>query len=158
PSGPKGIMQISAATARSMGLRVVTVTRYRVTRDKVKLKSGKYKTVVHKTPYVVTVRDDRLSPERAIPAAAVYLAGLERQFGCRDWAIFAYQCGVGCVGEMQELTRRAQGIPKDNVSVPRMFFSCSPAYNRVLYQAIQQQMLRDFSPTYYFRVRRAEQL
>jgi hypothetical protein len=158
PSGPKGIMQISAATARSMGLSIVTATRYRVTRDKVKLKSGKYKTVTHRTPYVVTVRDDRLSPERAIPAAAVYLAGLERQFGGRDWAIFAYHCGVGCVSEMQTLTRQAQGVPKDDVSVARMFFSCSPAYNRVLYQAIQQQMLRDFSPTYYFRIRRAEQL
>ena len=158
PSGPKGIMQISAATARSMGLQIVTATRYRVTRDKVKLKSGKFKTVTHRTPYVVTVRDDRLSPERAIPAAAVYLAGLERQFGGRDWAIFAYHCGVGCVGEMHELTRRAQGVPKDDVSVTRMFFSCSPAYNRELYQAVQQQMLRDFSPTYYFRIRRAEQL
>jgi hypothetical protein len=78
-----------------------------------------------------TVRDDRLSPERAIPAAAVYLAGLERQFGGRDWAIFAYHCG-GCVSEMHELTRRAQGVPQNDVSVARMFFTCSPPYNREL--------------------------
>jgi hypothetical protein len=162
PSGPKGIMQISAATARIMGLKVVVSTRYKVTREKVAVKTAKgkpkYKTVVHKTPYIVSVRDDRLLPDRAIPAAAVYLAGLEQKFGGRDWAVFAYHCGVGCVGEMQDLTRRARGIPKDEITVPRMFFSSNPAWNRELYQAVQQQMLRDYSPTYYFRVMRAEQL
>lgn len=158
-TGPKGIMQISGATARSMGLKVVQATRYKVTREKVPVKGkAKFKTVTHKTPYVVTVRDDRLYPDRAIPAAAVYLAGMEQHFGGRDWAVFAYHCGQGCVGEMLELTRRARGIPKDDVTVPRMFFSSSPAWNHELYQAIQQQMLRDYSPTYYFRIMRAEQL
>ncbi len=162
PAGPKGIMQISAATARIMGLKVAIVTRYKVTRDKVPVKGRggviRYKTVAHRTPYTVTARDDRLSPDRAIPAASVYLAGLEQKFGGRDWAIFAYHCGVGCVGEMQDLTRHAHGISKDQVSVPRMFFSANPAWNRELYEAIEQQMRRDYSPTYYFRVRRAEQL
>ena len=164
PAGPRGIMQISAATARGMGLQVVVATRYRVTRDKVlapsknKNAKPKYKIVTHKTPYTVTVRDDRLIPSRAIPAAAVYLAGMQQKFGGIDWAIFAYHCGQGCVTEMLELTRRARGIPKDNVSVARMFFSCSPAWNRELYEAIEQQMQRDYSPTYYFRVMRAQQL
>jgi hypothetical protein len=162
PSGPKGIMQISGATARGMGLRVVMATRYRVTRDRVlisaKAKKPRYKTLTHRTPYVVTVRDDRLIPERAIPAAARYLAGMEQKFGGRDWAIFAYHCGQGCVAEMMDLTRRARGIPKDQLTVPRMFFSNSPSWNRELYQAIQQQMQRDWSPTYYFRILRAQQL
>ncbi|HEY2018246.1 MAG TPA: transglycosylase SLT domain-containing protein [Bryobacteraceae bacterium] len=162
PTGPKGIMQISAATARYMGLKVIVNTRYRVTRERVlvagKGKKPKYKTVTKRTPYVVSVRDERLVPERAIPAAAVYLAGLEQKFGGRDWAIFAYHCGPGCVAEMQELTRRARGIPKDQVTVARMFFSANPARNRELYEAIQQQMQRDYSPTYYFRIMRAEQL
>jgi len=163
PSGPKGIMQISAATARTMGLSVSVVTRYRTTKTKVlvpgkKGKKPKYKTITHKTPYVVTTRDDRLYPERAIPAAARYLAGMERKFGGRDWAIFAYHCGQGCVGAMQEITRNARGVPKDDVTVDRMFFSANPAWNRELYQAIEQQMGRDFSPTYYYRVRRAEEL
>ena len=39
-----------------------------------------------------------------------------------------------------------------------LFFSCSPVWNRELYQAIQQQMQRDWSPTYYFRIQRAQQL
>ena len=162
PAGPRGIMQISAATAHVMGLRVIVNTRYKVSRERVlvsaKGKKPRYKTVTHKTPYVVSVRDERLIPERAIPAAAVYLAALERSFGGRDWAIFAYHCGTGCVSEMQDLTRRARGIPRDQVTVPRMFFSASPAWNRELYEAIQQQMLRDYSPTYYFRIMRAEQL
>jgi hypothetical protein len=162
-TGPKGIMQISGATAVSMGLKVTYATRYRTTRDKVPVKAkgkGKttYRTVTRKTPYKVLVRDDRVLPERAIPAAAHYLAGMERKFGGRDWAVFAYHCGQGCVGMMQEITRRARGIPKDKMTVARMFFSHSPAWNRELYDAVQQQMLRDYSPTYWFRIRRAEQL
>jgi Transglycosylase SLT domain len=162
PAGPKGIMQISAATAKSMGLKVVQATRYRVTRERVaiktKSKKTKYRTITHKTAYLVTLRDDRLYPDRAIPAAARYLAGMEQKFGGLDWAIFAYHCGQGCVAEMLDLTRHARGIPSDQITVPRMFFSCNPAWNRELYQAIEQQMQRDYSPTYYFRVMRAEQL
>ncbi len=161
PAGPKGIMQISSATAHSMGLRVIERTRYRVTRHRVqRTRHGRkqYVTLVHRVPYVVTLRDDRLSPDRAIPAAANYLAGMAQKFGGLDWAIFAYHCGQGCVGEMIDLTRHAQGIPKNELTVPRMFFSCSPVWNRDLYQAIQQQMQRDWSPTYYFRIVRAEQL
>ncbi len=161
-TGPKGIMQISGATATSMGLRVITATRYRSTKQKVpaKSKGGKivYKTVTKKTPYKVVVRDERLQPERAIPAAARYLAWMEQKFGGRDWAIFAYHCGQGCVNMMQEVTRHARGIPKDDMTVARMFFSNSPAWNRELYDAVQQQMQRDYSPTYWFRIRRAEQL
>jgi hypothetical protein len=163
PAGPRGIMQISHATAASMGLRVVYATRYKSTREKVPVKSKKtgkttYRTVTRKTPYKVMVRDDRMSPDRAIPAAAKYLAGMEQKYGGRDWAIFAYHCGQGCVNMMQDLTRRARGISQDQVTVPRMFFSSSPAWNRELYEAIQQQMQRDYSPTYWFRVQRAEQL
>ena len=162
-TGPKGIMQISGATAATMGLRVSYATRYKTSREKVALKpKGKskitYRTVTRKTPYKVLVRDDRMLPDRAIPAAANYLAGMERKFGGRDWAVFAYHCGQGCVGMMQELTRRARGIPKDQMTVARMFFSQSPAWNRELYDAVQQQMQRDYSPTYWFRIRRAEQL
>ena len=159
---PRGIMQISLDTARTMGLKFGHVTRFRTIRVKVRVKTAgrkvKYKTVARRTPYTVIVRDERLIPERAIPAAADYLAGMERTFGGRDWAIFAYHCGQGCVAEMQELTRRAHGIPKDQITVPRMYFSSSPAWNRELYLAIQQQMQRDYSPTYYFRILCASQL
>jgi hypothetical protein len=155
-------MQISEATARTMGLKVVHGTRYNITREKVqvpsKRKKPKYRTVSHKTPYQVITRDDRMVPDRAIPAAAKYLAGMEGKFGGRDWAIFAYHCGQGCVAEMQELTRRARGIPQDQATVARMFFSCSPVWNLELYQAVEQQMQRDYSPTYWFRIERAEQL
>jgi hypothetical protein len=162
PAGPKGIMQISGATARAMGLRVVTARRYRTSKQRVLVpakgkKKASYRTVTRKIPYSVVVRDDRMFPERAIPAAARYFASMESKFG-RDWAVFAYHCGQGCVGEMMELTRRARGIPRDQLTVPRMFFSNNPAWNRELYQAIQQQMQRDWSPTYYFRIMRAQQL
>jgi len=162
PAGPKGIMQISEATAHTMGLEVKHATLYRKVKDRVEAPSKrgkpKFKTVTRKVPYVATVRDDRLVPGRAIPAAAMYLAGMERKFGGRDWAIFAYHCGQGCVAQMLDLTRSSSGIPSDQATVARMFFSCSPAWNRDLYLAIQQEMQRDWSPTYWFRVKRAEQL
>ena len=38
-TGPKGIMQVSGATAVSMGLRVTYATRYKTTREKVLVKA-----------------------------------------------------------------------------------------------------------------------
>ena len=161
PAGPRGIMQISVPTAHDMGLAVVVATRYRITKQRVAVTTAghtRFKTVTRRTPYTAMVRDDRLIPERAIPAAAMYLANLERKFGGRDWAIFAYHCGVGCVSEMIGLTRNARGVPPNQVTVPRMFFSATPGWNRELYSAIEAQMLRDYSPTYYFRIMRVQEL
>jgi hypothetical protein len=162
PSGPRGIMQISHGTAREMGLHVVRTVKYRTVREKVQVRDKRNrlvtKVVRRRVPYAVAGRDERLTPERAIPAAAMYLANLERRYGGRDWAIFAYHCGEGCVAEMLDLTRRARGIPKDQVTVARMFFSANPAWNRELYEAVSMQMQRDYSPTYWFRVRRAQEL
>ena len=111
-------MQISRDTAATMGLRVTYATRYKSVKVRVPIKSRRrtkttYRIVTRKTPYRVLVRDDRVVPERAIPAAANYLAGMERKFGGRDWAVFAYHCGQGCVSMMQEITRHARGIPKN---------------------------------------------
>src|ERR1700736_832738 len=87
PSGPRGIMQVSHATAVSMGLRVVSSTRYKSSREKVAVKNKKgkttYRTVTRRTPYKVITRDDRMNPDLAIPAAAKYLAGMEQKFGGR---------------------------------------------------------------------------
>lgn len=162
PAGPKGIMQVSEATARIMGLTVTRATRYRVTRERVpvktKSKKPKFKTLVRKEPYTVTVRDDRLNPARAIPAAAAYLAGMERKFGARDWAIFAYHCGQGCAARLLDLTRAAVGPSPDQATVARMFFCANPVRNREIYETVQREMQRDYSPTYWFRVMRAQQL
>jgi Transglycosylase SLT domain len=161
PAGPKGIMQFSEATARAAGLRVVRSTRFKITTDRklVRRKNGKpiYRVVRHRSPYTVMVRDDRLNPERAVPAAANYLARLENKFGGRDWAVFAYHCGEGCIAELLPLTQAALGH-KPQPTVAEMFFAASPALHRDLYEAIQRHMQRDYSPTYWFRIMRAEQL
>ena len=157
PAGPKGIMQISEATARSMGLRVVRSTRYK-TGTQTRTVRGKRRTVRTRVPYTVTVRDDRLTPELAIPAAARYLARLERKYNGRDWAIFAYHCGEGCVSYLRSIAEMASGFRGHPLTVARMFFNSSPAFNRNLNEAIQAQMQRDYSPTYWFRVMRAEEL
>jgi len=160
PAGPRGLMQFSEATARAAGLRIVRVTKFKIvtSRQRVRTKSGGsvYRTVRRKTPYTVTVRDDRLNPERAAPAAARYLARLETKFNGRDWAIFAYHCGEGCVSDLLPLTEAA--VHHRQPTVAEMFFSASPTRNTELYQALQREMQRDYSPTYWFRVKRAEQL
>ncbi len=160
PAGPRGIMQFSEATARAAGLRIVRVTRFQVatSHQLVRKKSGKsvYRTVQHKVPYTVTVRDDRLNPQRAAPAAARYLARMETKFGGRDWAIFAYHCGEGCVSDLLPLTEAA--VHHRQPTVAEMFFAANPAYHRELYEAVQREMQRDYSPTYWFRIERAEQL
>jgi hypothetical protein len=161
PTGPRGIMQISAATAKTMGLKIVYVTRYRVTKERrtVKNRRGRpvTRTVRVKTPYTVLVRDDRLVPERAIPAAARHLARMQEKFGGMDWAVFAYHCGEGCVATMRGLTEEADGLKKPP-TVAKMFFGGSPVFNRELNDAIQSEMERDYSPTYYFRIMKAEEL
>ncbi len=161
PAGPKGIMQFSEATARAAGLRVVRVTRFKITTERklVARKAGPpvHRTVRHRIPYTVTMRDDRLNPDRAVPAAANYLSRMETKFGGRDWAVFAYHCGEGCVAELLPLAQAALG-GKHQPTVAAMFFAANPALHRDLYDAIQRHMQRDYSPTYWFRVQRAEQL
>lgn len=160
PAGPRGIMQVSEATARRMGLKIVRARRYKVTseRRKVRTKKGMaYRTVKVRTPYSVTVRDERLIPDLAIPAAARYLHDMESHFGGRDWAVFAYHCGEGCVSDFLSLVQHARDL-KGSPTVARAFFSSSPVRNREIYEAIRHHMDRDYSPTYWFRIMRAEQL
>lgn len=161
PAGPKGIMQFSEATARAAGLRVVRITKFKISSERklVRGKSGKatYRVVRRRVPYTITVRDDRLNPERAVPAAANYLARLETKFGGLDWAVFAYHCGEGCITELAGLAQAALGA-NPQPSVAQAFFAATPSRYPDLYQALQRHMQRDFSPTYWFRVQRAEQL
>jgi Transglycosylase SLT domain len=162
PAGPRGILQISEATGKRMGLRIVYAARHRTvkTQTAIRNKHGKlvYRTVRHKETYTVLVRDDRLKPEKAIPAAATYLAGLEQRYGGRDWAIWAYHCGEGCVADFRAMANGANGLGGPPAGVAKVFFGCSPVWNRDLCGAIRAQMDRDYSPTYWFRVMRAEQL
>jgi hypothetical protein len=161
PAGPRGILQISEATGKRIGLRVVYATRHRTIKTKTTMpdKHGKpvTRTVRRKETYTVLLRDDRLKPEKAIPAAATYLAGMEQRYGGRDWAIWAYHCGEGCVADFRAMAKSAQGLG-DAPSVAKVFFGCSQVWNRELCEAIHTQMERDYSPTYWFRVMRAEQL
>jgi len=160
PAGPRGIMQFSEATARAAGLRVARVTRYKIVTERkvIHTETGKtiHRTVRRKVAVAVTTRDDRMNPERAVPAAAQYLARLQNKYNGLDWAIFAYHCGEGCVAELRPLAETAVG--HKNPSVAETFFAANPARNKDLYEALQRHMQRDYSPTYWFRVQRAEQL
>ena len=109
-----------------------------------------------RVPYTVLVRDERLIPEKAVPAAAKYLARLENKYGGRDWAVWAYHCGEGCTNEVRGIAER-EGISQP-LTVPKVFFGAHPAKNRDLWESLKHHMDRDYSPTYWFRIRRAEQL
>src|SRR4029079_16537952 len=119
------IMQIASATARVMGLKIVYATRYKISTEKKLVRETKGKptwtTVRKRIPYTVLVRDERMIPDRAIPAAAQYLARLEERYGGRDWAVFAYHCGEGCAGEVRAIAQRSIGIG-ESPSVARVFF------------------------------------
>jgi hypothetical protein len=161
PAGPKGIMQFSESTARAAGLQVVYATRYKTTRTKQlvqrKDKPAVYRTVTTRTAYAVKIRDDRFVPDRAVMAAGRYLARLDDKFDGLDWAVFGYHCGEGCIQELMPLAEDALGR-KPQPSVAAMFFAANPARHRDLYEAIERHMQRDYSPTYWFRIKRAEQL
>ncbi|HTQ58265.1 MAG TPA: transglycosylase SLT domain-containing protein [Bryobacteraceae bacterium] len=162
PSGPRGIMQIAEATGRQMGLRIGYATRHRSVKIRTATRDRhgrvRYRTVRRRETYTVLVRDDRLNPERAVNAAAQYLAGMEQRYGGRDWAIWAYHCGQGCVADFQSVMKGIPELADPPASVARVFFGCSPVWHRELCATLHAQMDRDYSPTYWFRVMRAEQL
>lgn len=161
PAGPRGIMQFSQSTAKIAGLQVVTSNRYRIVSEKKKVVvKGKTvtKVVSTKVPYQVIIRDDRLVPEKAVPAAAKYLARMSAKFDGPDLAVFAYHCGEGCVADFIALAKQSPMFKSQPITVPRLFFAGSPVQNHDIYQRIKEQMLRDYSPTYYFRIMRAQQL
>lgn len=164
PTGPRGPMQIAEGTAKQMGLKIERGTKYRTVSKriavKVRAKKGRkirYVTKQQRIPYQTIIRDDRMVPELAIPAAAQYLQRLEGKFGSRDLAIAAYHCGEGGINELVNLARGSFGISRP-VTMPEIFFKCSPAYNRRLYLGVKKHLARDFSPTYWFRVKKAEEL
>jgi len=171
PTGPKGIGQIARGTAKEMGLKIKEATKYRIVKQKVVSKvrpksakgkkSSKTRTIVRyrtkKIPYKVVVLDERLKPEKAIPAMGKYLAGLTEELGGQGLAIFAYHCGESGVRGLLRLANEAKGFTEP-ITVPQMFFRCSPAFNAELYTGIKKQMARDYSPTYWFRIQRAVEL
>jgi len=59
---------------------------------------------------------------------------------------------------LRSIAEMASGFKGHPLTVARMFFNCNPTFNRNLYQALQTQMQRDYSPTYWFRIMRAEEL
>ena len=106
-------------------------TRYKITTEKKLVRKKKKRKPVwvnvrRKIPYTVLVRDERMYPEKAIPAAAQYLARLENRYGGRDWAVFAYHCGEGCAGEVRAIAQRSDGLGEKS-SVAKVFFGATPA-------------------------------
>ena len=166
PSGPRGIMQFTAATAREAGVihreeveRTITVRVSRKDRNGGPLKKGgklQYR-IVRKKGLVKVDIDDRMKPDKAIAGAATYLSYLSGKYGSVDLAIFAYHCGEGCMGQFLEAAKKSEGF-KGGVTAPKLFFLNSPVWNRELNRLVAFHMGRDWSPTYFFRITRAEEV
>ena len=159
----KGIMQIVPGTAKMMGLKVGTVTEYKLVPQKPKLikkaKGGQpavYKDMPDKRVAYKTVIDERLMPEKAVPAAAKFLAMLTKKYeGRTDFAVWAYHSGEGFPDKALTLAKK-YGI--SNPTVAKLFFSSSPVWNEELYALYQKDMSLDYGPMYYFTVMQAVEL
>ena len=120
PAGPKGHHADCGGDGPHYGAEIVYATRYKIATEKKLVRKKKRKpvwiNVRRKIPYTVLVRDERMYPEKAIPAAAQYLARLENRYGGRDWAVFAYHCGEGCAGEIRAIAQRSRVWETSRVS------------------------------------------
>ncbi len=162
PSGPAGIIQISKSTAKLMGLRQYSETRLRQVLAQRKLvKKARpghpavYKDVpARKEKYKVLV-DERLDPSKAVPAAAKYLADMARRYGGVDFALWAYHSGEGRIGQVRKLIGKYR---IEDATVPLVFFGNTPEWRKDLYELIGKDMEKDYGPTYYFCVRKGEEL
>lgn len=175
---PKGIVQLTAASAWDEGLTVVYKTVTTKTSYKVWSKKRKrYITRTGKVKKFVMVQDDRYDPELAIPAGFRRLARTQRWFGGKlDFAIAEYHMGSLRMMNLMltHIRNKPRGLKqkvskediaeviaffrKSDLTYPQLFFRCTPTHNLLVYAHLTSLDDVDFSPTYYFRVQRARTL
>ncbi len=162
PAGPRGIMQFSEATARAAGLRVVRSTRFQVTTSHQLVRSAKQRSIrlsdrppqnaLHcdrsRRPLESRTRRNR---RRTISGAPGDTSSADA-IGPSSLITAAKAACRICL----PLTEAA--VHHKQPTVAEMFFAANPARHAELYQALQREMQRDYSPTYWFRIKRAEQL
>src|SRR3989344_7111938 len=155
PTGPRGIMQFAKATARDEGLAVIHTVKIIKEIRKVKIGKKFKKVVIKKKKPGKIIRDDRLKPYLAIPAAGQHLAWLRRFFnGSMEFAVAAYHSGAGAMGEMIHLAK--QKMDGREPTLEDLFFRNSRDHNPKLYEAVLKNMKRDKSPKYPFRIEASE--
>lgn len=161
PTGPRGVMQFAAGTARDMGL---IVKKCPVGPKKKKKKQAERENCVEV--------DERLDPEKSIFAAAKLLSQLHNRYGDLDYAIAAYHMGQGAMDSLvktyldpdydsdltmeQNIARAVlvlDGEKKQKgISYSDIFFRNTPYRNPNTFKKIAEINSRDFGPTYFYRV------
>ena len=123
-------------------------------------KHGKlvYRTVRHKETYTAMVRDDRLKPEKAIPAAALTWREWSSATAAATGRSGPTTAGEGCVADFRAMAQNTPGLDDPPASVARFSSAAARCGIASCARRIHAQMDRDYSPTYWFRVMRAEQL
>lgn len=167
PTGPRGIMQMTAHIRNFLHLSHKEVKKQKVVvrapRNKMLKRKTKERTIVRVLKKIVMI-DDRDDPKVAIPAGAKLLADMAQYYRQRykfsddvsqQLAVWEWHSGRPVV-DAAVLAAKKAGM-KD-ITVPRLFFLNNPGYNPELFKVIQGDMGHDYGPTYWFRVVRAGQL
>jgi hypothetical protein len=170
PTGPRGIMQMTARIGNYLHLRHKVETKAQVvikargSRNHAAHKGqSRIKSIV-KTLKRIVVVDDRGDASRAIPAGAKLLAETAQYYHqkynlpedvAQQFAVWEWHSGRPVVDKALKLAK--QGGIKD-ITLPQLFFLNSPGHNPELFALLQRDLDQDYGPTYWFRVMRAEQL
>ena len=171
PTGPAGIAQLTRSSARELGLAVdkrVRVGSRTVTKTSV-VGKGKNRRRVTRTVRqpVYKIFDDRYVPERAIGAMARRLSNRRAWLGGRlDFAIAECHMGAGrmarllssYVGRAVSVAHVRDEMADADVSYATLYWTNTPYFRPAVYSLLENLNGVDFSPTYYFRVKRAAQL
>jgi hypothetical protein len=170
PTGPRGIMQMTARIGNFLHLHHKVETKAQVvikapgSRNHAAHKGQSRVKSITKTLKHSVIVDDRGDASRAIPAGAKLLADTARYYRqkygfpgdvAEQFAAWEWHSGRPVVDKAVKLAEQG-GIK--NITLPRLFFLCSPWYNPELFALLQKDLDQDYGPTYWFRVMRAEQL
>lgn len=171
PTGPAGIAQLTRSSARELGLSVgrrVRVGSRAVSQTSFVGKGKNRRRVVRtvRQPVYKTI-DERYVPERAIGAMARRLSSRRAWLGGKlDFAIAEYHMGAGrmarlvssYLGRPVNVARVRDEMAGAEVSYATLYWTNTPYFRPAVYSQLENLNGVDFSPTYYFRVRRAAQL
>jgi hypothetical protein len=150
-SSALGIAQFTEDTAKENGLIGYGYIEKIVPKTIPAKGKRKAQTKSYKVKVWGIIRDDRLKPEAAIPAAARLLARYVREFQDVHFAALAYHSGRQAALNVREYF----GNPNLHQYL-QLFFSVHPVRDRSCYHYLFN--LPDFAPAYPFRVERAAEL
>jgi len=170
PTGPRGIMQMTMASGKELGLIIKTERRQVGTKpQQVWRGEGKArKRITIQVPVYanVYIADERMDPAKAVPAAVRRLVARSQALGGMDFAIQEYHDGAGRMRKLLTLYTKqnpkgifAHIVSKLQLTYPKVFFDNTPYHRADVFNYLEEIRLKaDYGPTYWFRVMKAYEL